>query len=304
MKIVFAGTPEFAVPSLNALFEAGFEIVAVLTQPDKLQGRKKVLTPSPVKVAAEKLKIPVLQPPRLKEDLSALEALNADLMVTCAYGQILTKETLDLFPMGVWNVHASLLPLYRGAAPVARAIIEGERETGVTIMKTNEGLDTGDIFLAEKIEISPFDTCDALTGRLALLGAKLIAEALQKIEAGDVRLKKQGDGFVCKKVFRTQVDFSKSSKEVSALVRGLSSSPLAFGIVNGLTLNFYAAQAEEYEGDEPCGTILFSNPKKGFIVKCAQGAVRISRLQPAGGSVMSDKDFCNGRKVSEGMRFD
>ncbi len=303
MNIVFAGTPAFAVPSLTTLKKAGHKIT-VLTQPDRPQGRKGILTPSPVKAEAERLGLTVFQPARLKEDYSFLIPLKADLMVTCAYGQILTKEILDLFPQGVWNVHASLLPAYRGAAPVARAIMAGEKETGVTIMKTDVGLDTGDIFLADKTEILPLDTCGSLTERLSLLGAKLIVEALDRIEKGSVTLTKQGEGFVCKKVARTQIDFSKPAKEVAALVRSLSPAPLSFGVIKGLTLNFYLAEAVEYAGDEPFGTVLSAGSKTGLIVKCGSGAVRILSVQPAGGKVMTDKDFCNGRKVSEGMRFD
>lgn len=304
MKIIFAGTPEFAVPSLNALHAAGFEIAAVLTQPDKPQGRKGVLTPSPVKVAAEKLNIPVLQPIKLKEDFSALKALKADLMVTCAYGQILTQEVLDLFPMGVWNVHASLLPAYRGAAPIARAVMNGETETGVTVMKTELGLDTGDMLLWEALAISPEDTCGTLTEKLALLGSELIAKGLRLLESGNYELKKQGEGFVCKKVSRTQIDFSKSASEVSATIRGLSPAPLGFGTVGGLTLNFYAAESVPSRSDAPFGTVVSASPKTGLLVQCGEGAVRISRLQPAGGKIMSDKDFCNGRKIHEGTKFD
>ena len=304
MKIVFAGTPDFAVPSLQALCKAGCAIVAVLTQPDKPQGRRGILTPSPVKKAATELGIPVLQPNKLKEDFSALKALNADLMVTCAYGQILSQEVLDLFPMGVWNVHASLLPAYRGAAPIARAIMAGETVTGVTIMKTDVGLDTGDMFLSESIEISPLDTASTLSERLALVGAKLITEAIAKIQAGDVSLTKQGEGFVCKKVQRTQVDFSKSAHEVACLIRALSSSPLAYGVVEGLTLNFYNAEAIDCEGTEPSGTVLSAEPKAGFVIKCGEGAVRILSVQPAGGKVMSARDFSNGRKVTKGQCFD
>ena len=281
MKIVFAGTPEFAVPSLCALHTAGFDIAAVLTQPDKPQGRKGILTPSAVKQAALGAGISVLQPNKLKDDFSALKELRADLMVTCAYGQILTQNILDLFPLGVWNVHASLLPAYRGAAPIARAVMDGEDRTGVTIMKT-----------------------ETLATRLASVGAELIVKALRLIESGTCELKRQGEGFVCKKVARTQVDFTRPANEVSALIRGLSPSPLSFGVVNGLTLNFYTAEALETEEGDPAGTVLVSSPKTGFIVKCGRGAVRILRLQPAGGKEMSDKDFCNGRKVSEGMKFD
>lgn len=304
MKIVFAGTPEFAVRSLTALSAAGFEIVAVLTQPDKPQGRRGILTPSPVKETALELGIPVLQPNKLKEDHSALKELKADLMVTCAYGQILTQEVLDLFPLGVWNVHASLLPAYRGAAPIARAIIDGANETGVTVMKTDAGLDTGDMLLQEPVAIEPLDTAGTLSGKLSRLGAELIVKALRIIGDGKAELKKQDEGFVCKKVSHTQIDFTRPASEVSALIRGLSPAPLSFGIVNGLTLNFYTAEAVEAEEGVSAGTVLVSSPKAGFIVKCGKGAVRILSLQPAGGKVMSGKDFCNGRKVSEGMKFD
>ena len=193
MKIIFAGTPAFAVPSLMAAAEK-FPIAAVLTQPDRPQGRKHLLTPSPVKQAALARGIPVLQPVRLREDLSALRAVGADLMVTCAYGQILTQETLDLFPMGVWNVHASLLPKFRGAAPISAAILAGERETGVTIMRTDAGLDTGDMFLKAALPIEETDTCGTLTEKLSLLGANLLGEALERIARGDIVLTAQGEG--------------------------------------------------------------------------------------------------------------
>lgn len=304
MKIVFAGTPEFSVPSLDALYEAGFEIVAVLTQPDKPQGRKGIPTPSPVKRAAEALEIPVLQPEKLKADYSALRAADAELMVTCAYGQLLTQEVLDLFPRGVWNVHASLLPAYRGAAPIARAVMDGAKTTGVTIMKTDIGMDTGDIFLAEEVPIETTDTAGTLSDRLSRVGAALIVKALKAVEKGKAVLKKQGAGFACKKVSRTQVDFSRPSAEVSALVRGLSPAPLSFGTVNGLTLNFLFAESVDTDSRAAYGEVLRALPKTGLIVKCGEGAVRITRLQPAGGKAMSDKDFCNGRKISEGMRFD
>lgn len=304
MKIVFAGTPEFAVASLCALHAAGHQILAALTQPDKPQGRKGILTPSPVKQAALELGIPVLQPNKLKEDFSALKELGADLMVTCAYGQILTQEILDLFPMDVWNVHASLLPAYRGAAPIARVIMDGADKTGVTIMKTDVGLDTGDMLLSKKVKIEAADTAGTLSTRLAPVGAELIVEALRLIESGKYGLQKQGEGFVCKKVARTQIDFSKPAKEVNCFIRGLSPAPLSYGVVNGLTLNFYMAEECEADENAPAGTVLTASPKAGFIVKCGTGAVRISWLQPAGGKLMRDKDFCNGRKVSEGMKFD
>ena len=220
------------------------------------------------------------------------------------WGQILTQEVLDLFPMGVWNVHASLLPAYRGAAPIARAVIGGEKTTGITVMKTELGLDTGDMLLQGSLAIAPGDTAGTLTEKLSLLGAELIVKGLRLLESGRYKLKKQGDGFVCKKVSHTQADFSRSAAEVSALIRGLSPAPLAFGTVNGMTLNFYAAECAASDSAEPFGTVISASPKTGLVVKCGEGAVRILQLQPAGGKIMRDKDFCNGRKVSEGMRFD
>ena len=303
MKLVFAGTPAFAVPSLEAL-AARFPVAAVLTQPDKPQGRKGVLTPSPVKLAAQALHIPVLQPPRLKEDVSLLAAAGADLMVTCAYGQILTQAVLDLFPLGVWNVHASLLPAYRGAAPIARAIMAGERETGVTVMKTDVGLDTGDMFLRAALPVSETDTCGTLTQKLSVLGAELIVKAVERIAHGDVVLTPQGEGTVCKKVVRTQIDFSRPAKEVSALVRGLSPAPLAYAVKDALTLNCYNAAVVACEGDAPSGTVLCVSPKHGLVVACGEGAVRLTEVQPAGGKRMADTAFAGGRKLAEGARFD
>ena len=303
MKLVFAGTPAFAVPSLEALAEK-FDIAAVLTQPDKPQGRKGVLTPSPVKAAALARGIPVLQPEKLKADFSALAAVRADLMVTCAYGQILTQEVLDLFPLGVWNVHASLLPAYRGAAPIARAIIGGERETGVTIMKTDAGLDTGDMFLRGSLPVAETDTCGTLTEKLSVLGAKLIVEAVARIARGEVVLEKQGEGSVCRKVARTPVDFTRPAAEVSALIRGLSPAPLAYAVCGGLSVNCYNACVVPLPEGAPAGMVVACSSKQGLIVACGEGAVRITELQPAGGKRMADTAFANGGKLREGARFD
>ncbi len=303
MKLIFAGTPVFSVKSLEAIFRAGYEIDAVLTMPDKPQGRKQTLLPSPVKEAALRLGLPVLQPVRLREELSALADRGADLMVTCAYGQILTREVLELFPLGVWNVHASLLPAYRGAAPIARAILDGCSETGITIMKTDVGLDTGDIFLQERIPILRSDTCGSLSERLSASGAKLIVEALGKISRGEEILRAQGEGTKCGKVVRTAVDFSRSAREVSALIRALSPAPLAYAVCDGREYNLFFA--EETEGSGACGEILAASRREGgLIVACGEGAVQITELQPAGGKRMSAADFLNGNKLQKGMRFD
>ena len=303
MKIIFAGTPAFAVPVFEAVAEQ-FDIAAVLTQPDRPQGRKRVLTPSPVKQAAVSRGIPVLQPARLRDDLSALRAAGGDLMVTCAYGQILTQETLDMFPLGVWNVHASLLPKYRGAAPVAAAIAAGERETGVTVMRTDAGLDTGDMFLKESVPIADEDTCGTLSEKLSLVGARLICRALRQIERGDIRLERQGEGTVCRKTVRTQIDFSRPAAEVSALIRSLSPAPLAFAEAGDLLLNCYNARVVADAQELPAGTVLAASFREGLVVRCGDGAVRLTEVQPAGGKRMADTAFANGGKLRKGARFD
>ncbi len=305
MKIVFAGTPEFALSPLQAIhgtYRSG--LVAVVTQPDKPQGRKGIPTPSPVKEEARSLGLPVLQFPRIRDSVAELTELKADLMVTCAYGQILTQEVLDAFPMGVWNIHASLLPAYRGAAPIARALIDGCRETGVTVMRTERGLDTGDMLLFERTPIYDSDTCGTLGERLSRLGAELIVKALGMIGRGELPLRQQGEGFVCKKVERTEVDFSKPSREVSCLIRGLSPAPFAYAKMGGQTLNFWYAEEIPCEEDVPAGTVVAASPKEGLVVKCGTGAVLIGELQPAGGRRMSARDFLNGRKIARGARFD
>lgn len=304
MKLVFAGTPQFAVAPFKALISAGYEIAAVLTQPDKPQGRKKILTPSPVKVAAIEAGVPVIQPVKLKEDLSALAEVKADAMVTCAYGQILTQTALDLFPKGVWNVHASLLPAYRGAAPIPRAIIDGEKQTGVTIMKTDAGLDTGDMLLSRAIPIGEADTCGTLSEKLSLLGAELIVQAVGMIEKGNLNLTPQGEGFVCKKVQKQAVDFSRSGEEVARLIRGLSPAPLAYAKIGEQVLHFYGAEVFSWSGEEPFGTVLSDCPKTGLIIKCGGGAVKIPELQPAGGKRMTSSAYLNGKKLLKGMRFE
>lgn len=303
MKIVFAGTPDFAVPAFESIAE-NFGVAAVLTQPDRPQGRKRILTPSPVKQAALARGIPVLQPIKLREELAPLKEVGADLMVTCAYGQILSQETLDLFPMGVWNVHASLLPKYRGAAPIAAAIAAGEKETGVTIMRTDAGLDTGDMFLRAALPIAEDDTCGSLTQKLSHVGAELVCSALARIERGDIVLEKQGEGTVCRKMSRTMVDFDRPAGEVSALIRSLSPAPLAYCARGDRTLNCYRAQVVPFDGAQKAGTVVVCSPKHGLIVACKEGAVRLSEVQPAGGKRMADTAFASGGKLQEGDCFD
>ena len=314
MKIVFAGTPEFAVAALNNIHRAGFEIVGVVTQMDKPQGRKGVLTPPPVKRAAETLGIPVLQPEKIREHIEEIKALGGELLVTCAYGQILTQAVLDAFPMGVWNIHAGLLPQYRGASPIQSCILNGESVTGVSIMKTELGLDCGDVLCVEQTPILETETYGELSDRLSLLGAELIIKALRSLESGHYTLTPQSDEGVrvVRKIDKEQakIDFSKPCKEVVDLVRGMNPAPVAYTAIEGNKVNVYRAESVELNEEEHaafanavCGEVLSDKPKRGLLVKCADGAVRLTEVQAAGGKRISGGDFLNGRKAKKGQVF-
>lgn len=310
MKIVFAGTPSFAVKPLERILEGGWEVVGVVVQPDKPQGRKGILTPCPVKVFASERGIPVFQPAKLREEILALKALGGDIMVTCAYGQILSLEALDSFPLGVWNIHASLLPAYRGASPIQSCVLAGERETGVTVMKTALGMDTGDMLLSLKTEIGAEETFGELSERLSLLGAEAIVKALPLIESGNYTLVKQDEekAFAVKKIDKEQarIDFSLPAKKIVDLVRGMNPEPKAFAEIEGGKLNVYraeiAARPADTEGAK-VGEILSDSPKQGFLVACGDGAVKLTEVQAAGGKRMKGSDFLSGRKVKKGQVF-
>lgn len=309
MKIVFAGTPEFALAPLQAIVDGGFSVVGVVTQADKPQGRKGILTPPPVKTLAEKLGIPVLQPNKIKDNLEDVKALGGDLLVTCAYGQILTQEVLDSFPLGVWNIHAGLLPFYRGASPIQSCILNGETETGVSVMRTELGLDTGDVLLVEKTEITPTETYGELSGRLSVLGGKAIVKGLRLLASGEYTLIKQGEegARTVRKISKEQakIDFSRSMKEIVNLVRGMNPAPVAYAQTETGLLNVYRAEpAVEFALEEGAiGEIVCDIPKKGLVVKCGDGAVRLTEVQATGGKRMKGSDFLNGRKVQKGQVF-
>ena len=310
MKIIYAGTPEFAVKPLQKILDAGYDVAAALCQPDRPQGRKGVLTPPPVKALALTRGVPVFQPARLKDELSALAKFKGDILITCAYGQILTQAALDLFPLGVWNLHASLLPRYRGASPIQAAIAAGEKETGVTVMRTALGLDTGDILLSERTKIGERETCGELSSRLSEIAADCLLRALPEIEGGRAALTAQGepDTPVTKKIGKEDVrlDFSLPAKRIADLVRSANPEPLAFADADGLRINVFAAEgAERPEGSENAafGEILSDSPKAGFLVACKGGAVRLTEVQAAGGKRMKGSDFLNGRKVKKGQKL-
>ncbi len=307
MKIVFAGTPEFAVKPLAEIVAGGFTVVGVITQEDKPQGRKGILTPPPVKTKAIELGLPVLQPRKIREEVEAVKGLGGDLLVTCAYGQILTQEVLDAFPMGVWNIHAGLLPAYRGASPIQSCILNGETKTGVSIMKTVLGLDQGDILTVTTTEISPTETYGELSDRLSALSAPLIVEALKLLESGNYVLTPQGEEGVgiYRKIEKEQVkiDFSRSVKQIVNLVRAANPAPVAYTAFSGGNLNVYLAEAApmqaEYEG-ATVGEVVCDQPKKGLIVRCGDGVVKLAEVQAAGGKRMKGSDFLNGKKIAKG----
>lgn len=303
MKLVFLGTPDFAVPSLERIIASKHEILAVVTQPDKPVGRKNVLTPSPVKVCALKHGLKVLQYNKIRtEGVGDLKNLAPDIMVTCAFGQILSQEIIDIAPRGIINVHASLLPKYRGAAPIQYSVINGDTETGVTIMQTEAGIDTGDILSVEKTPIDPDETAGELFERLSELGAKLIVETLDKIEAGKITPVKQDETKATHVKMLTRetgkIDWTKSAKDIKNLVRGTNPWPAAHTFLNGKTLKIFVVNTLDGDFDGQIGEVLRADKK--LVVKCGQGAVEILEIQSDGGKRMSATAFDAGRKILKG----
>ena len=298
------GTPEFAVPSLKSIINSSeHSVAAVVTQPDRPVGRKAIITPPPVKVAASERGIPVYQFEKIRtEGVEILKSLNADIMVTCAYGQILSKEIIDICRFGIINIHASLLPAYRGAAPIQFAVINGEKETGVTIMQTDVGLDTGDIISAYKISVGENETAGELAERLSALGAEHICEVLTSIENGTAKHAKQDDGkaFVVKTIKKEQalIDFTRSATEIKRLILGMNPAPVAYAFANGKKIKIYRAEecSEEFSGK--AGEVVKAD--KELLVKTGSGTLKITELQEEGGKKLSARDFTAGRKLKVG----
>lgn len=301
MRIVFMGTPEFAVPSLKTLLAyPGAEVVGVFTQPDRPKGRGNKLTPSPVKVTAAEAGIPVFQPEKIrKTGVEDLRNLHPDLCVTAAFGQILSKEILDIPPMGNINVHASLLPRHRGSAPIAHAIMVGDRKTGVTTMMMDEGIDTGDMLLQDETDIGDSETCEELTQRLSLLGAETLRKTLQAMEQGTLKRVPQDhaamsyDPMLKKEMGWT--DFTGTAGQVRGLVNGLNPWPCVSIPCGEGRLKLLRAVCAEGSG-EP-GSILKADPKEGLVIACGEGAVRILELQAPGGKRMRAEDYLRGHSL-------
>ena len=319
MDIVFMGTPDFAVGALEAIIEAGHRVTAVVTQPDKPRGRGKEVQMTPVKTCAEAHGIPIFQPVKIKEpeSVEVLRTYKADVFVVAAFGQILSEEILNMPKYGCVCIHASLLPKYRGAGPIQWAIINGEKKTGVTIMQMDKGIDTGDMLMKAEVEITPKETGDSLHDKLAVAGARLIVEALPKIESGDITPVKQNDAESCyAKMLQksmSRIDWQQGAEKLDCLIRGLISWPGASTAYRGKTLKIWEEETaseeemcgmgmdEQYAGAEP-GTVVLVK-KDAFYVRTGEGYLRITAVQPEGKKRMAVKDFLLGYPVRAGEKL-
>lgn len=305
MRIVFMGTPDFAVPSLQALIDAGHDVCAVYTQPDKPQGRKQILTASPVKTLALEHDIPVFQPNTLKneDEQARLRELAPEVIIVVAYGKLLPKAVLDIPPHGCINVHGSLLPRWRGAAPIQWAVIAGDEMAGVTTMQMAEGLDTGDMLLTYETKVGETETAGELFDRLAQSGAELLTQTLVKLD--EITPRPQDDAQSCYAHMLDKqmavIDWSKSAHEIDCLIRGLNPWPIALTTLSGERLKVFAA--EKAAGNGEPGTVLEADPKKGLTVACGEGALKLTEIQLVGGKRMKATDFLRGHAIEVGTKL-
>ncbi len=309
MNIVFMGTPDFAVPCLKALIDSGETVSAVFTQPDKPKGRGYKLTPPPVKEIALAHNIPVYQPLSLKKGEDGAKALqivrdiSPDLIIVVAYGKLLPKEILDAPKYYCINVHASLLPKYRGAGPIQWSVLNGEKETGVTTMLMAEGLDTGDMLLSKSVEIGENETASELHDRLAELGAEVLLETVTAVKAGNITPVPQNGEKSCYAPMLTKemcpIDFKKTAQEVHNHIRGLSAFPCASAILDGKRIKVYKSEiVKGLKSQSPAGTVVSA---KDFTVVCGDGScIRFTEIQAEGGKRMSTADYLRGRAIKEG----
>lgn len=308
MRIVFMGTPDFAVPVLEALCDAGHEVAAVVTQPDKPRGRGKEMQYTPVKESALERGIEVYQPVKVKDEafVQILKEINPDVIVVVAFGQILPSAILHMPKYGCINVHASLLPKYRGAAPIQWVIIDGEKETGITTMQMDEGLDTGDMMLKAVISIDEKETGGSLHDKLAGIGGTLIVDTLKQVEEGSIVLEKQDDSksnyakMLNKKLGR--IDFGKSAEEIERLIRGLNPWPSAYTSLNGKTLKIWDADVRKENTDIPPGEIIEVTNDE-ILVSTGDGVLIINELQLEGKKRMDTESFLRGYKVEKGEKL-
>jgi methionyl-tRNA formyltransferase len=307
MRVIFFGTPDFAVPLLRALLEAGEEVVAVVTQPDRVKGRGHKLSAPPVKEIALSEHIRVLQPVgiRSSEFLDELADLRPDIIVVVAYGKIIPPAILQLPPLGCINVHGSLLPKYRGAAPIQRAIVNGERRTGVTTMLMGEGLDTGDILLQEETEITDDDDAQTLGAKLSHVGATLLMRTIKDLRDGLIRpIPQEGEASYAPPLKKEEgrIDWSQSAKDIFDLIRGTYPWPGAYGLLNGERIAIIKARV--ISCDCGCSAGVIEKAGEELQVCTGSGILSISELKPAGKRTMTADAFVHGRRLTKGMRFD
>ena len=327
MKIIFMGTPDFAEKSLESLYEAGYDIAAVVTNVDKPKGRGMKLVPSPVKEFAMEKGLKVFQPVKVRNNEEFIEEIKniaPDLICVVAYGKILPKELLDIPKYGCINVHGSLLPKYRGAAPIQWAVLNGDKVTGITTMYMAEGMDTGDMILKEEVEIGENETTGELWDRMANVGAKLLVDTVKLIEAGKAPREKQGDDFSLAPMLNKEmakIDWEeKNAEEIKNLIRGLNPIMGAYSFLNGKKIKFWRAEvlpSEDIEKEFPesseytkriekvqPGTVLFSDSKKGLYIKANNGIIRVLEIQGENAKKMGVCDFLRGNQIEAGAIFE
>ena len=317
MRVLFMGTPDFAEVSLEAIYNAGNEILAVVTNPDKPKGRGMKMIASPVKEFAEKNNLPIYQPLKVRNNIEFIEkikSLNPDVICVVAYGKILPKDILDIPKLGCINVHGSLLPKYRGAAPIQWAVLNGDKKTGITTMYMDEGMDTGDIILKQEVEIGEDETTGELWNRLSIVGGELLVKTLKLIEQGTAPRIKQEEEFTIAPMLNKDMDKidweSKTFKEIKNLVRGLNPVMGAYSFLNNKKIKFWKVQdiefqvfCQKYKFDtqklynEKNGTILISNDREGLFIKAKEGVIKVIEIQGENAKRMNVNDFLRGNKL-------
>ena len=309
LRIIFMGTPDFAVPALQALLNSPDQVVAVVCQPDRKKGRGKKLSPPPVKILAEQAGIPVLQPTaiRTEEYLDQLRSFAPDLHVVAAYGRILPAGVLYLPRLGTINVHGSLLPKYRGAAPIQWALINGEKETGVTIMQVDEGMDTGDILLSASLPIENDDTSGSLFAKVARLGGETLTRAIGLMKEGKLTPVSQDDRLATEAPMLTKemghIDWSRDAAALHCLVRGLDPWPSAYGFLDGRRFRFFRPEVVAGDVQEAPGTLCKAD-KQGLLIATGRNYLRIGEIQPEGKKRMSVQACLSGMNLPVGATFD
>ena len=312
MKIVFMGTPDFAQKSLEALYNARHEILAVVTNIDKPKGRGMKLVESPVKEYAKSKNLTIFQPEKVRKNIEFIEQikkLEPDVICVVAYGKILPSEILEIPKLGCINVHASLLPKYRGAAPIQWAVLNGDKTTGVTTMYMDVGMDTGDMILKQEVEIGENETTGELWDRLSIIGADLLVKTLKQIEKGTAPRIKQSDDFTMAPMLNkeiSKIDWKeKTAQQIKNLVRGLNPIMGAYSYLNGKKIKFWKVEVEkDTNSNQENGTVIKANDKEGLYIKAKDGVLKIIEIQGENAKRMNANDFLRGNKIEIGQKFE